>query len=268
MPNRILRDWTDSYHIEKLSAEEERLFTRLLMKADDYGRFHGDPRLIRSACFPLLASVTDADVSRWVQECLDSQCLVGYEVNGRRYLAVVEFKQRLRNEASKFPSPEGFGSEWLPTYDSLLTVNGPSFVCPSTARASNTHTTPQASPTSPPSPTPNRDVISKRLHGIPSCVEEVIAYGKTVLPPDGPITESRCRAFWRHYEGQARTSPGGDIFWVTSSDAVVTNWRVRLPSFKEDFNNGKPHSKPDHRAERAAKEFQEPDLKPKIVKAY
>lgn len=75
----------------------------------------------------------------------------------------------------------------------------------------------------------------KRLHGIPWTVEEVIAYGKTVLPPDGPVTAERCREFFAHYEGQIRTSPNGDLFWITSGDAVVTNWKIKLPSFKGSF---------------------------------
>jgi len=41
MPNRILRDWTDSDRVNSLSAEAERLFIRLIMKADDYGRYLG-----------------------------------------------------------------------------------------------------------------------------------------------------------------------------------------------------------------------------------
>ena len=53
MPTRMLRDWTDSLKFDGLSAEAERLFARLLMKADDYGRYHADPRLVRAGCFPL-----------------------------------------------------------------------------------------------------------------------------------------------------------------------------------------------------------------------
>ena len=39
MPNRILRDYTDSLCFDGIGAEVERLFIRLLTKADDYGRF-------------------------------------------------------------------------------------------------------------------------------------------------------------------------------------------------------------------------------------
>lgn len=75
--------------------------------------------------------------------------------------------------------------------------------------------------------------IPRRLHGIPSSVDEVIAYGKTIPSPDGPISEARCRAFWQHYEGQARTGPSGDVFWITSGEAIVTKWQLKLISFKE-----------------------------------
>lgn len=74
-----------------------------------------------------------------------------------------------------------------------------------------------------------KDNINKRLHGIPSSVDEVIAYGRTTNPPVG---EQACRAFWSHYEGQARTNQNGDVFWITSGEAVVTNWKAKLPGFK------------------------------------
>jgi hypothetical protein len=70
----------------------------------------------------------------------------------------------------------------------------------------------------------------KRLHGIPHSVEDVIAYGRQCNPI---VPEQTCRKFWSHYEGQARTNPNGDVFWITSSDAVVTNWKAKLPSFSE-----------------------------------
>lgn len=106
MPNRILRDWTDSYTINDLSAEAERLFLRLIMKADDWGRFHGDERLILAACFPLLHSICIADVTRWLGECVALDCLVIYEdERGRKFLQINNFKQQTRAKSSKFPDP-------------------------------------------------------------------------------------------------------------------------------------------------------------------
>ncbi len=81
---------------------------------------------------------------------------------------------------------------------------------------------------------------TKRLHGIPDSADPVIAYGRTLVPP---IPEARCRAFFAHYEGQARTGPDGEIFWITSANAVVTNWKIRLPEFKGHENRIPGHQK-------------------------
>lgn len=114
MPTRILRDWTDSQHVEGLSADEERLFTRLIMKADDYGRYHADVRLVRAGCFPLLTNIRDTDISRWIAACEKAGLIVVYSVNGRSYLSIVEFRQRTRQETAKFPAPDGLPPDWKP----------------------------------------------------------------------------------------------------------------------------------------------------------
>jgi uncharacterized protein YdaU (DUF1376 family) len=89
----------------------------------------------------------------------------------------------------------------------------------------------------------------KRLHGIPGSVEEVIEFGKGCMPR--PVPEDRCRAFWAHYEGQARTTPNGDVFWITSNpsgEIVVTNWKVKLPQFGlKDHENNRTSHKPNPR---------------------
>lgn len=83
--------------------------------------------------------------------------------------------------------------------------------------------------------------INGRLYGIPSTVEDVIAYGSVLVPP---IPEEQCRSFWAHYEGQARKDPDGNVFWITSGEAVVTNWRVKLSAFRRKFNqNNSPKPK-------------------------
>lgn len=84
-----------------------------------------------------------------------------------------------------------------------------------------------------------------RLHGIPNCEGDVVIYGATLNPP---VAEDRCKAFWGHYEGQARTNPNGDVFWVTSGDAVVTNWKAKLPAFASEkaatYRSKQPRQQP------------------------
>jgi hypothetical protein len=122
MPNRILRDWTDSYTVEPLSAEGERLFVRLIMKADDFGRYHADPRLVRAGCFPLLINLRDAEILHWIAECKKAELIHVYQVNSRSYLAIVNFKQRARADESKFPAPDGHPKDWRPVRDGPMTV--------------------------------------------------------------------------------------------------------------------------------------------------
>jgi len=104
MANRVLRDWTASEAIDLLSEGAEIFFTRLIMKADDYGSFHSNPKLIRAALFPL-KEYKDAIISKWVNECIDAKILFAYTVDGKEYLRIVNFGQRLRNMRNTFPQP-------------------------------------------------------------------------------------------------------------------------------------------------------------------
>lgn len=118
MPNRILRDWTDSEAVNSISIHAERLFVRLIMKVDDFGRFSGNPTLLKASLFPLLlGSIREADVSRWIAECEKAGLLRSYAVSGKRYLEIQKFQQRTRQDHSKFPNPP-------PSNDGQLTVNG------------------------------------------------------------------------------------------------------------------------------------------------
>lgn len=114
MPIRMLRDWTDSATLEQVSAEGERLFTRLIMKADDYGRFHADPRLVRALCFPLSESIKADHVHKWLDELHRNGLLVRYDADGKDLLAIVNFGQRLRNSRAKFPPIPGESADWKP----------------------------------------------------------------------------------------------------------------------------------------------------------
>lgn len=103
MPNRILRDWTDSDKIHALSVEAERFFTRLIMKADDYGRYISDVKLLRAFLFPLHGKMKEEKVHSWLKECIDSDLILCYEVNGKKYLEIKMFNQTLKIRRSKYP---------------------------------------------------------------------------------------------------------------------------------------------------------------------
>jgi hypothetical protein len=106
MPNRMLRDWTQSDKVDQITAEGERFFTRLIMKADDYGCFWGDVRLLKANLFPLkLDKVREADISRWIAECVKAGLILFYQIEGKQYVQIVDFRQRLDKARAKFPLP-------------------------------------------------------------------------------------------------------------------------------------------------------------------
>ena len=106
MPNRILRDYTDSAKFEHLTAAAERLFCRLVTKADDFGRFHADPRLVRSACFPR-SELAAESVGAWLAELDAAGIIHRYTAQGKDCLVILNFGQRNRATASKFPADVG-----------------------------------------------------------------------------------------------------------------------------------------------------------------
>lgn len=106
MANRVLRDITDSERVNSLSSNAEVLMYRIFMKADDYGSFHANPKLIRSACLPLKEDIREADITRWLHELHKAGLILFYEVGEKKYLRVCNFGQRLRNMRNAFPHPK------------------------------------------------------------------------------------------------------------------------------------------------------------------
>lgn len=115
MPKRLIRDWTDSEKFEALSAEAERLFVRLIQKADDFGRFHANPKLMKSACFPLAEDLRANTVAAWLTELSDRHLVFCYTSGTGQYLAIINYRQRLKKESTpKFPPAPGRPEKWLP----------------------------------------------------------------------------------------------------------------------------------------------------------
>lgn len=105
MPNRILRDCTDSEPINSISDAAEKFFYRLIQKADDFGRFHGHPKLLRPILYPLqLDRIREADLDRLIAECERASLVRRYEADGKVVLEILKFKQQIRSTHSKFPA--------------------------------------------------------------------------------------------------------------------------------------------------------------------
>lgn len=106
MPNRVIRDgWLDSARIDKLDAHAERFLLRLMLRADDFGRYHANPQLLKSMLFPLRDDIRNTDIARCLAACEEAGLVRTFESKGGRYLYIVDFRQRTRAIESKFPAP-------------------------------------------------------------------------------------------------------------------------------------------------------------------
>lgn len=124
MPNRILRDWTASDRIDQLSPGAEVFFTRVIMKADDFGLYYGNPKLLNSALFPL-KDYDNGKVSLWLTECIRAGIIRKYTVDGKDYIQIPGFDQRLRLMKSKFPAPPENVEFHAPSNDGQLSDERP-----------------------------------------------------------------------------------------------------------------------------------------------
>jgi hypothetical protein len=109
MPTRLLYEKiTVSVTLAELTAEEERLFYRLLVKCDDHGRFHAHPAILLGQCLSLQASsITAEQVRAWRDRLEEAGLIRLYVVEGREYLVVLTWGayQRQRASSSKYPDP-------------------------------------------------------------------------------------------------------------------------------------------------------------------
>ena len=110
MAKRLLRDWTASDKMDSVSMEAEVFFTRLIMKADDYGSYHANPKLLKAALFPL-KEVTYNQIGAWVHECIEKGLILLYESDGKEYIRIIDFGQRLQNKRNSFPHPKEIKSQ-------------------------------------------------------------------------------------------------------------------------------------------------------------
>lgn len=109
MANRVIRDWTASESVDELSPKAEVFFTRLIMKADDYGNYTGNPRLIAAALFPLKMYDIQS-VMQWMEECEKQGLIVMYTNGGKKYIHIPNFGQTLRRMKAVYPAPNIDGS--------------------------------------------------------------------------------------------------------------------------------------------------------------
>lgn len=107
MPDRIVRaNILTSDAVNQLSWAAEVFYRRLMSVADDYGRYEGRSSILRASLYPLkLNQVSEADIVKWRTECSETGLVSLYEVDGKEYVMILKFNQRLRAAKSKYPAP-------------------------------------------------------------------------------------------------------------------------------------------------------------------
>ncbi len=107
MPDRILRAGIiSSDDVNKLSWAGEVFYRRLMSVVDDFGRYDARPSVLRADLYKLrLDKVSESDVVKWMDECSKAGLVRFYDVDGKSFLEVQKFNQRLRAMKSKYPAP-------------------------------------------------------------------------------------------------------------------------------------------------------------------
>lgn len=163
MPKRFLRPGiTSSKRWNSLDWITQSFFIRLITVVDDYGRFEADPRILRSACFPLgcpdggdLPLRTDdgqmTDTCPSIDGILQSLARHGmvslYQVGDTEYLQLTRWQERVRTPSKCPPQNDGQMTVKCQPDDGQMRASSPS-----------------PSPPSSPSPSP---AVETRIHSLP-----------------------------------------------------------------------------------------------------
>lgn len=122
MPNRILKESIcTNDQIDELKLFEEVFFYRLIVNADDYGRYDGRVSVLKARLFPLRGEkVKDDDVEKALEALVRTGLLERYKVKGRPYVRLTgwERNQQIRAKKSKHPAPEDADPNEIPASDS------------------------------------------------------------------------------------------------------------------------------------------------------
>lgn len=114
MPSRIIKETIIiSESLTAISAEAERFFWRLVVKADDFGLYYGDPRILASLCFPQKPP-SEQKIRSWLNELVREDMVGTYTApeDGKKYLKLLNWGkcQQTRAKSSKYPEPSSFDS--------------------------------------------------------------------------------------------------------------------------------------------------------------
>lgn len=129
MPSRIIKETIIiSESLTAISAEAERFFWRLVVKADDFGLYYGDPRILASLCFPQKPP-SEQKIRSWLNELVREDMVGTYTApeDGKKYLKLLNWGkcQQTRAKSSKYPEPSSFDSKCKQANRNQMLANVP-----------------------------------------------------------------------------------------------------------------------------------------------
>jgi hypothetical protein len=99
--------WADQ-DLARLSRDVRLLYMALWNHCDEQARMQGDPRLVKSWCFPLDDDVTVAVIDAWLTDLEKASKVIRYDVDGSQYIHLprLEDHQKLDPRLpSRLPPP-------------------------------------------------------------------------------------------------------------------------------------------------------------------
>ncbi len=100
---RMIRDYTRSLRMSKLSVAAECLFIRLLLCVDDYGNHLYNADVLKAECYPLRPAYRRTDIILALEEMIANGLVVAYEADQKAYIHLLNFNQKLRYPKRKHP---------------------------------------------------------------------------------------------------------------------------------------------------------------------
>lgn len=231
MPNRIIREgFLTSDKVDRLSWVEECFYHRLLLAVDDYGRYHADPPLLIGRIMPRkIGNVSNQDIEKWLTACVTAGLVRVYGAEGKRYLEVLQFKQRTRAKESKFPAPDEVKTDTCQPNDRHVSDTCQPCDCHPLAYTETEANTYSKSETETRSASPVGSLVTTApsRSSLPSSPEEVEAYLKNevgrgcLLLPPREIPEC-AQQYWADRDG---------LGWVDRSGVPISNWKSNAWSY-------------------------------------
>lgn len=223
MPSRYIREGLlDSEKMMLAGELAEVLFVRLLLVADDFGRFDGRVSVICRRCWPSAEDgkgPTQESVAERLAKLAEHGLILTYVADGKPFIYIPNFKQRTRASKSKCPDPPlGFPqespSEAGQVPDKWRTPDGPPqagsvSVSVSVSRSISTKTTVEKKDSGAPEPVDNPAPPSRNSTSRPRAttkaeaktqvlLEEQEAAKARALPPDVPLPDAVSRYVPKH----------------------------------------------------------------------